>query len=429
MLIKFKAQNIYSFSPESPCELSLVAGKQQEKKEFIVENKDTKLRLLRLGLIYGKNAAGKTNLLKSLYFLGETMIKGVPPEESFHIPQFKFDSQKETRFEIAVLTSCGELRYLLTLNPDSVVQEELFHRPNTSPEKLVFKRTGNQIELGKSSKTIPAEMKNFILATAGRARANQLFLNKLMDDNFQQFKQETSAQPYLDLWEWFRRANFVAPHSIFKKREFIAENMTLFISKFLKKINMDVQVKVVHSPVTDSLTKERFEKLKSGQSMLLRNDSNMSYVKRESDGTLNRYEIQFERNGQTFTMAEESAGIKRLVELIPILFFSKMGSFTTNKALDKKIYQTVFIDELGVRFHRDLLEAFIREFAESYKQQPFIQMICTTHDEHLLNLVRRDCVSIIKMDNNETILEEFKARKDGSFRHAWEKQLQNKIQS
>lgn len=429
MLINFKAQNIYSFSPKSHSELSMVAGKQQEKKELVVENKVLKMRLLRLGLIYGKNAAGKTNLLKSLHFLCELMVKGVTADESFQIPQFKFDSQKETCFELAVLSSVGVLRYVLTINPYAVVQEAFFHRPNSSPEKLVFKRSGNKIELGKSVKIASKEMENFILATSGRVRSNQLFLNKLMDDNFQQFEEEEAAQPYLSLWEWFRTINFVAPHSVFWKREFIAENMTQFISKFLKRINMEVQVKVVRSPVTDSLIKEGFEKLKTGHSMLLRNDSNMSYVKREADGSLNRYEIQFERDGQTFTMSEESAGIKRLIELIPILFFSRMGSFASDKILDKKLYRTIFIDELGVRFHRDLLDAFVQEFIQSFKQQPFIQMICTTHDEHLVELVRRDCVSIVKMDKHETILEEFKARKDGSFRHAWEKQLQNKIQS
>jgi len=88
MLIRFNVKNFLSFSarhdPETKKqisnEFSMIPGKVRGKMEHIHEH--PKQDLLKFAAIYGANASGKSNLIKALDFMQQTIIAGVIPSNS-----------------------------------------------------------------------------------------------------------------------------------------------------------------------------------------------------------------------------------------------------------------------------------------------------------------------------------------------------------
>ena len=76
MIIKFSVQNFSSFKEEQT--LSFEADKSNHLENYYVINSETGHRLLKLGLIYGANASGKTNFIIALEFLRQMVLE---PEE------------------------------------------------------------------------------------------------------------------------------------------------------------------------------------------------------------------------------------------------------------------------------------------------------------------------------------------------------------
>ena len=79
MLIRFNVKNFLSFSANAEGrseEFSMIAGKVRSKKEHVYDN--GKIKLLKLAAVYGANASGKSNLVKALDFMKQTVIKGLP---------------------------------------------------------------------------------------------------------------------------------------------------------------------------------------------------------------------------------------------------------------------------------------------------------------------------------------------------------------
>ncbi|MEM9686759.1 MAG: AAA family ATPase [Bacteroidota bacterium] len=67
MIINFSVQNFYAIKEEIT--LSFEADPSDDLQEYYIVEPKKGLRLLKLGLIYGANASGKTTILKALDFL------------------------------------------------------------------------------------------------------------------------------------------------------------------------------------------------------------------------------------------------------------------------------------------------------------------------------------------------------------------------
>ena len=65
MLIRFTVENFMSFKDKA--EFSMIAGKAHKHKDHIISGgKRSDFRLLKTAVIYGPNAAGKTNLIRCI---------------------------------------------------------------------------------------------------------------------------------------------------------------------------------------------------------------------------------------------------------------------------------------------------------------------------------------------------------------------------
>ena len=125
-------------------------------------------------------------------------------------------------------------------------------------------------------------------------------------------------------------------------------------------------------------------------------------------------EITFEHfnvPGVYFSLAEESDGTQRLLDLLSVLFIQKENS-------------VFVIDEIDRSLHPQLTMQFIKSFLKLAENKN-IQLIITTHESHLLNLklLRQDEIFFVEAGHSgESILypfDKFKERFDKKIEDAY----------
>ena len=77
MILRVTIENLYSFMEET--EISFVAGKSTLHSEQVsrAEKRDD-ISVLKAGIIYGANASGKSNIIKSVSMIQKIALSGIP---------------------------------------------------------------------------------------------------------------------------------------------------------------------------------------------------------------------------------------------------------------------------------------------------------------------------------------------------------------
>ena len=93
MIVNFKVRNFQSLRDELT--FSLTASKATElMQNTCVADSESTLHLLRIAVIYGANAGGKSNLLSALLFMRFFIVssaKETQPGEKIPVVSFKFE--------------------------------------------------------------------------------------------------------------------------------------------------------------------------------------------------------------------------------------------------------------------------------------------------------------------------------------------------
>jgi uncharacterized protein len=161
MILNFSIKNFYSFKEENT--VSFIVNKKAPSTDAYITTKRGE-RVTKILVCFGKNASGKTNLLKALPFLRWFIRKSfnLKPEEKIPIKNFLFE--KEGTKIIALSTdfySNGKTyRYSLQLTPEQVINESLNIRDGKG-FKYLFKRIWNEKE-----KRFTFSTKNFGLSSS-----------------------------------------------------------------------------------------------------------------------------------------------------------------------------------------------------------------------------------------------------------------------
>lgn len=208
MLIEFQVENFGSIRERQA--LSLVASKpvkeHQEANSFLADGSDPKsnLRLLRSAVVYGANAAGKSNLVRGLFRmqqfvlssdLGGAVGPGVPEQPSLpkavmpFVP-FKLDEawkEKPSRFEATFVLDGVRHQYGFALDRAGVNEEWLVAYPKGRPQTL-FERGSNQADgwylnraLGPKTKDLVARTRKDALFVSVGARWNHPVLSRIYE--------------------------------------------------------------------------------------------------------------------------------------------------------------------------------------------------------------------------------------------------------
>ncbi|WP_024624843.1 AAA family ATPase [Lactiplantibacillus fabifermentans] len=119
MLIDFKVHNYRSFKTEQ--DFSMQTGKRLRKYQDTNTVMSTDERLLKSALIFGANANGKTNLIKSLIMLKNLVVNPTSDElQVLDSDTFGYN-KKNTSFEICFSMSDDKYEYTLEYNTSEVV--------------------------------------------------------------------------------------------------------------------------------------------------------------------------------------------------------------------------------------------------------------------------------------------------------------------
>ena len=185
MLINFSVENFRSFGEEQV--LNLVAsGKLQDHAEHCIPIGETGKNVLRAGVVYGANAAGKSNLVRAILLTQQLIqFQGAGAFRRLAQSQYRFSKKKKpSSFEFRFLVNGQMFVYGFSVTQKAVVEEWLEATTEKGRQEDVFVRTGQVISVGKLSKfghegNVSEKALNALQVL--KPRPDQLLLNKVVD--------------------------------------------------------------------------------------------------------------------------------------------------------------------------------------------------------------------------------------------------------
>lgn len=417
MLIRFRVSNFLSFKEE--VEFSMVAGKVQQHSDQVIKRMASRgVDLLRVALIYGANAAGKSNLVSALAFTRCMITHGVRAKNNIPVKPFLLDKDyrnKPSKFEFEIKVNEKIFEYGFVLDRKNVYQEWLVEIKSTT-EKILFKREMSKEETTTYEFYLPIDKEeNARLQNVGFSTpSNRLFLQQSVESNISYFT---------DIYDWFDKSLIIIYPSTYHSlspiwsgndNEF-SHNLVDYLESFDTGVH-GYTIQNISNPYSELPKGFTEAGLEEKHPVVGIGPNNQRYfVKKEDDKiTASKLLLNHQTSEQgtsiPFEMENESDGTLRLLDLIPTLFPSK------------KRDRVVVIDELDRSLHPSLSYEFISLFIEKTMNK---QMIVTTHESNLLDLdlVRRDEIWFVEknVEGSSKIysLEEFSPRYDKDIRKGY----------
>ena len=363
MIVNFSIQNFGSIKDKQT--LSFEADASEHLEDTYVVRAAGK-RLLKLALIYGANASGKTTVLKALDFLRDLVVN--PKEKKTDILDFSpylFDAntpEQSTELTIEFVQEEVCYEYGVTFTRQAVISEALYR--DAPEKKLVYKRTtdieeqltkinfGNLIALDKSAQQV--------------LELNTLWNNTVLGGFL---KTNINLEEFRQVMDWFGSylKSIIAPDT--KLDTYITNKID---EKKLTKGEVLEILKKADFNISDMVIRKKEEIIPED---LLRFFKGQIEIK-------GRIIVQHTINDTHYNlpMEQESEGTKR--------FYGFAGLLAL---LIKK--PTIFlIDELESSLHPDLYTHFLLSFLQNARQS---QLIATTHNRELLadkDIFRNDVI-------------------------------------
>lgn len=382
MIVNFSIQNFGSIKDKQT--LSFEADKSDHLENYYIIPING-LRLLKLGLIYGANASGKTTILKALQFLRNIVLEPEAKKtEEFDFKPFLFDSVSQKQNSILSIDFIqNEKRYYyeVEFNKDAIVNETLNHYNPTKSN--VFKRTTDldkqftQITFGSILKKEKKIDKTFEKTLESNTLWNNTVLGGFLKTNME-------LKELKDATDWF--SIYLRP-LILTKTELDSYVTSQIDKSEIKKADVVSILKKADFNISDILIQQKDEDIPDGLIEFLEKqvkDSSKVINDLKNKGKITSVNLEFEHtvNNQKYSLPFdlESQGTKRYYGFAGILSLLLKGSIA------------IPIDELEASLHPDLFIHFLLSFLVNSKNS---QIIATTHNPEILNnkdIYRNDAI-------------------------------------
>ncbi len=381
MIAEFTIENFYSiksaqtisFEPSPDTFMS---------DEYSYEVKEG-VRLLKLGIIYGANASGKTNILNAIDFF-KMLVLRMPKdrnEKTGVVPFLLDDMSRNERTKMSMAFYIGRSKYVLSFELDAkyIYSETLIVYDTNRPTKLYSRSydaatDSSTIEFGANLK-LTKKGQNII---SGNTINNSSVLAAFGKSNVEKTKLN-------DVYDYFDRQvkDVLAPGMLlsgFIKRRLNKDtngDLKKFLLNFLKASDFNIEDVALHEE--EELITPELEQLIQNAPM---SDEAKNEMLRKGKITNTELTFTHKAGDNLYDLSEEfeSNGTMRFLGMAVILNF-----------LLKK-NQFVPIDEVETSIHYELLAYFIKVFLANSDQTS--QLLLTTHDINLLNeeFIRRDTI-------------------------------------
>lgn len=381
MIAEFTVENFYSI--RSTQKISFEPSSDSFMlDEYTYEVKDG-VRLLKVGIIYGANASGKSNVLEAIDFF-KMLVLRVPKgrNDTTRVVPFLLDETSKTKTtKMSMSFYVNQLKYILSFELDKkrIYSETLTVYESIRPTKLYSRSydpdtDSSVIEFGTNLKMAKKNQD----AIAGNTINNCSVLAAFGNSNVEKTKLN-------DVYDYFAKQvkDVLAPGMLlsgYVKRHLDKDkdgNLKKFILNFLKASDFNIEDVTLHEE--EELITPELEQLI--QKAPIDDDAKSEMLKK---GKITNTELTFTHKAGNglYELSEEyeSNGTMRFLGMAVILNF-----------LLKK-NQFVPIDEVETSIHYELLSYFIKVFLANSNQTS--QMLLTTHDINLLNeeFIRRDTI-------------------------------------
>ncbi len=389
MLISFKVSNFLSFKEET--EFSMIAGKERIHPHHVIKGKKNQPNLLRSALVYGANAAGKSNFVKAIETLKEKILKSGSAPYSLNklTPnQFRLDKSLEVQtFEIEFIVNEKIYNYSFIDIFDTIVKETLIDLTSGKEVILIDRRKNSKDEIGFFNTNFlkNKEEKEFLKFVQKSTNPNKLFLTHSIENNVEWFQ---------DIFSWFRESlQVIFPQT---KELNLEDKLTgnqefkNYLVSTLQKAGTGITSVNVET-FTESYKRltDRFQNVEPTNRKYV--EDSLKTLSRMIENELVKDEnfVFFLHDDTHFTRDQESDGTQRLLDLA-FPFYDLATSETP------KVY---IIDELERNLHTNLSYMLLKSYLE---QEGKGQLIATTHDTHLLDLdlLRRDEIWFAEKDEH-----------------------------
>ena len=358
--------------------------------------------------IYGENGSGKTNLVELFKFLQQMTIArtfdvswNMLPKEFFDLKEKMVDKVPMEMKPIWELTlnleeyrmlneeEDTEIEYGFKINGKEGFYSVKFNREIVE-EKLYFfvnKQNGYYFKLSKNGKEIQKELNNNIFT-------NDKY-NKELEDNIEKYWGKYSFLSLITFEMKDKNEEFIVNNISFKLFEIINKfiSMTVHVNKwFLKFIPDNYIRKLALLDLKEGIvSKDRIDQIKKYEEVLnifftqaYADIKSVKYIIEEKEDKI-KYRLYFNKiiggDLKSIPIQLESEGTKRIVEEFDTLIGAIMG-------------ETVVIDEIDNGIH-DLL---MKNIILSIKDEITGQLIITTHNTLLLEILPKECIYILSTD-------------------------------
>jgi len=373
MIVNFSIEN---FGPVKEKQtLSFEAEKSTRLEDYYVVEPIPGVRLLKLALIYGANASGKTTIIKALDFLQELVFEPKNKKtDTLDFEPFLFDPSTPSEnsvFSIEFIQNKIRYYYEVEFNKQAIIREELYVY---NPTKYnVYKRTTDiekqltQITFGNKIK-IERVFQNVL-------EANTLWNNTVLGGFI---KTNIEQAELKNVKDWFSQhlLQSIYPHT--NLEEIISSQLNLNhinknqLIKILKKADFNISGIIVK--------KKNDENIEHFVDFISKNVNIPISKVRNLVGFDVKFEHTIDNNKYILPAEQESNGTNRYYGLAGLLYLLIKSPI---------IY---FIDELEASLHPDLFIHFLLTFLVNAKNS---QLIATTHNREILNnkdIFRNDAI-------------------------------------
>ncbi|MGI6198818.1 MAG: AAA family ATPase [Candidatus Cloacimonadaceae bacterium] len=382
MIITFSAQNFRSIRDKITLDFNASSDKHLEEY-FVYEIPKPKLRILRMGMIYGANASGKTNVLMALKFIQQVALLKVDDKDKpiAYLP-FALDNEKSSTFEIEFYHEGIVYFYKVELTNERILSESLDYYPRGRAAN-VFQRNYNH---QKGTYQYKWTYRGY-----SRAVQNSLELTIRNQSILATIASIEAQGPLQHARDWF------------------ATNLLLTLDP---KFNLN---KLIMEQISNNRISKDFILSSVKTADLMISDYDLVQV----DSPMGKWVLlMIEHSGAdgnfTLELNDQSSGTQRFFGLTAFL----------NTLIRKPV--TMPIDEIDSSLHHDLVTHFLYMFLQNSKAG---QLIFTTHNQSLLgekDIARRDCIWITerKKDGStklSNVWDNYPVRKEHSIESLYKK--------
>ncbi|AWT49709.1 ATP-binding protein [Psychrobacter sp. YP14] len=394
MIIDFTVENFLSFKESQT--LSLVAQPPYDiHNDHILNTPDNNIKLLKVVVIYGANASGKSNFLTAIDYLKHlvTTSNKNSVSDSFTFTPFLLDKNYKTSptfFDINFFCNNIRYNYNVCLDNEKIYSESLSSYPKKQKRNVFNRKLEGDKYTFKAG--VDLKPKKFYEDIADKTLKNVLYLSKAVNEN---------GNELLPIYQWFAK-NLSQESSINEVAEKVHEDInyrTQLIDFFTQNDINIVDLKVNKKSIAEAIVKDKDIPPEIKDKIIEKHKDDFFYkiqtIHKDCDNDI-----------IPFDFGLESRGTHKLFSLSSLI-----AKNSENK--------TFYVDELSADLHPLLVKSFVNIFQKTSSNQ----LICVTHDTHLINQdnLRKDQIYFVEKDPEQSTqlysLLEFKVRND---RENWE---------